>query len=215
MIPAPSAARSTSLDLLWNWHCLRQSEVGIGFRRQDLGDGRLRWKLRRWRQRSSFDLHFLIPVHTGAGGNEVTDDDVLLESEQLVPRATDCGVGQNTRRLLEARRRDERLGRETSLRDAEKERFRNRWYLLLLLGPVVGIPEGLLVDVLAFEELGLAALKHAHLLQHLPHDHANVLVVDLHALQAVNLLHFVEEILLNRARPLDAENVVRIHRTFS
>src|SRR5688500_7443444 len=33
-------------------------------------------------------------------------------------------------------------------------------------------------------------------------------------MQAVNLLHFVEQILLHRARTLDAENVVRIHRTF-
>ena len=46
------------------------------------------------------------------------------------------------------------------------------------------------------------------------HDHANVLVVDLHALQAIDLLHFVEQILLHRARSLDPQNVVRIDRTF-
>ena len=57
-------------------------------------------------------------------------------------------------------------------------------------------------------------LEDAHLLQHLPHDHADVLVVDLHALQAVDLLHFVQQILLHRARALDPQNVVRIHRTF-
>ena len=112
------------------------------------------------------------------------------------------------------RRRDERLRRETGLGDSEKQRLRRRRRFLLLLRLLVGVAEGLLVDVLALEELGLAGLEHAHLLQHLPDDHANVLVVDLHALQAVNLLHFVEQILLNRARSLDAENVVRIHRTF-
>ena len=45
------------------------------------------------------------------------------------------------------------------------------------------------------------------------HDHADVLVVDLHALQAVDLLHFVEQVLLHRARALDPQNVVRIDRT--
>src|SRR5205085_5649454 len=104
--------------------------------------------------------------------------------------------------------------RETGLGDSEEEWLRYCRYLLFLLGLVVRFPEGLLVDVLALEELRLSALEHAHLLKHLPNDHANVLVVDLHALQAVNLLHFVEQIFLNRARSLDAKNVVRIHRTF-
>ena len=64
-----------------------------------------------------------------------------------------------------------------------------------------------------FEELRLARLHDANLLQHLPDDHADVLVVDLHALQAVDLLHFVEQILLHRARSLDPQDVVRIDRT--
>ena len=85
---------------------------------------------------------------------------------------------------------------------------------LLLLRPLVLVAERLLVDVLALEELGLARIDHAHLLQHLAHDHADVLVVDLHALQAIDLLHFVQQVLLHRARPLDPQNVVRIDRTF-
>ena len=54
---------------------------------------------------------------------------------------------------------------------------------------------------------------HAHLLQHLAHDHADVLVVDLDALEAIDLLHLVEQILLHRARALDPQDVVRIHRS--
>src|ERR1700686_3842040 len=211
--PAQSAG-TISLDLLGNGNSLRQREVRLHIVRQYLGDGRLGRKLRRRRHWCSLDLHFLIPVHASAGRDEVTDDDVLLEAEQLVARATNRGVGKNARRLLEARGRDERLGRETGLGDTEEERLGNRRGLLVLLGLFVRFTAGLLADVLALEELRVSALEHAHLLKHLPHDHANVLVVDLHALQAVNLLHFVEQILLNRARSLDAENVVRIHRTF-
>jgi len=80
----------------------------------------------------------------------------------------------------------------TGLGDTEQQGLRNRRRLLVLLGLVVRFPEGLLVDVLALEELRVSTLEHAHFLEHLPDDHANVLVVDLHALQAVNLLHFVE-----------------------
>ena len=85
--------------------------------------------------------------------------------------------------------------------------------LLLLLRPLVLVAEDLAIHVLPFEELRLARLHDSNLLQHLLDDHADVLVVDLHALEAVNLLHFVEQILLHRARSLDPQNVVRIDRT--
>src|ERR1700716_994291 len=83
----PQPQRGTiSLNLLRHGHRFRQHEVRIRVARQDLGDCRLGWKLRRWWHWRSLDLHFLVPVHTCAGRDEVTDDDVLLESEQLVPR---------------------------------------------------------------------------------------------------------------------------------
>src|ERR1043166_3118103 len=71
-----------------------------------------------------------------------------------------------------------------------------------------------LAPVLAFEELGVARLDDFHLLQHLAHDHADVLVVDLYALQPVHLLHLVQQVFLHGARALDPQNVVRIHRPF-
>src|SRR5688572_12199478 len=67
--------------------------------------------------------------------------------------------------------------------------------------------------MLALEELGVPRLEHAHFLQHLAHDHPDVLVVDLHALEAVDLLDFVQQVLLNGARTTNLQNVVRIHRT--
>src|SRR5687768_5462451 len=117
--------------------------------RENLRDRRLRENLRLRRKRRALDVHFLIPVHTGSGRNEVTDDDVLLEAHELVPRTANRGVGQNTRRLLEARRRDERLRRETGLGDSEKQRLGHRRRFLLLLRPLVGVAEVLLVHVLA------------------------------------------------------------------
>src|SRR5213076_709674 len=151
-----STAHKSWLNLFGHRYGFRQSEVRLRVGRQDLGDRRLGRQLRRCLHRGSLDLHFLVAVHACTGRDEVTDDDVLLESEQLVPGAADGSVGQNTRRLLEARRRNERLSGQARLRDAKEQRFRNRRCLFLLLGPVVRIPETLLIDVLALEELGVA-----------------------------------------------------------
>src|SRR5437762_2425103 len=68
-----------------------------------------------------------------------------------------------------------------------------------------------LVDVLALEELGVARIHHLHFLEHLAHDHADVLVIDLHALEPVHLLHLVQEVLLHGPRALDPQDVVRVH----
>ena len=110
------------------------------------------------------------------------DDDVLLEPKQIVLRATNRRVRQNSRGLLERRRRDERLRRQARLGDAEQQRLGRRRRFLLLLRPIVDLAEDLLIDVLALEELRLARLEDANLLQHLPDDDPDVLVVDLHAL---------------------------------
>src|SRR5204863_29603 len=46
--------------------------------------------------------------------------------------------------------------------------------------------------------------------EHLPHDHLDVLVVDAHALQAVDLLHLVHQVLGERLLAEDGEDVVRV-----
>src|SRR5882762_6266277 len=79
--------------------------------------------------------------------------------------------------------------------------------------PVLRVGEGLLVHVLALQEHRVPGLDDLHLLQHLAHDHADVLVVDLHALEPVYLLHFVQEVLLHRPRALDPQNIVRVDRS--
>ena len=157
-------------------------------------------------------LDIRVPVHTGTGRNEVTDDDVFLETKQVITQTANGGIGEHARGLLERRRRHERLRGERRLGDAEQQRLGGGRLTLVALGLVVVFAEGAAIDVLTFEHGRLPRIDDAHLLQHLLHDHANVLVVDLHALQAVDLLHFVEQVLLHRARALDAQDVVRIHR---
>ena len=72
--------------------------------------------------------------------------------------------------------------------------------------------EAELVHDFAGQELGVAGIFDLHLAEHLVEDDLDVLVVDLHALRAVDVLHFVEQVVVERFFALDAEDVVRDER---
>ena len=66
-----------------------------------------------------------------------------------------------------------------------------------------------LVDLLALQQLGFACVVDLDLLQHLANDHLDVLVVDVDALQPIDLLDFVDQVGRQLLDALDGENVVR------
>ena len=51
-----------------------------------------------------------------------------------------------------------------------------------------------------------------HAAQHLAHDHFDVLVVDLHTLQAIHVLHFIGDVARQRLDTQQAQDVMRIGR---
>src|ERR1022692_4687372 len=73
--------------------------------------------------------------------------------------------------------------------------------------------EAELVDLLFQQERGIAHVFHFHPAHHLAHDHLNVLVADVDALQAVNLLDFVHQVGLQFLFAQHGQNVVRVQRT--
>ena len=64
-----------------------------------------------------------------------------------------------------------------------------------------------LVDNLLFQEASVARFVDFHLAHHLANDDFEVFVVNLHTLQTVNVLHFVDDILLYCRRAFDGQNV--------
>ena len=122
-----------------------------------------------------------------------------LRPREAVDLAVDRGFGEHLRRLLEGGRRDEALGRERRLGDAEQQRLGDRRLRRPSLeDALVLLLEAPLLDLLADQELGVADLLDADAAQHLPHDDLDVLVVDAHALEAVDLLDLVDQVLRER-----------------
>ena len=71
-------------------------------------------------------LEVAVAGKAAAGGNELADDDVLLQADEVVDLALDGGIGQHLRGLLEGRGRQEALRGERRLRDAHKDMLSRR-----------------------------------------------------------------------------------------
>ena len=69
------------------------------------------------------------------------------------------------------------------------------------------------VGTLAGQEAGVARLLHADAARHLAHDQLDVLVVDRHALVAVDLLDLFDEVQLRLADALDLHQLLRVEGT--
>ena len=128
----------------------------------------------------------------------------------MIDLAGDGRLGEHARRFLERRRRDERVGRERRLGDPEQQRPALRRTSARRDHALVLFEEPELVDLLVDEELGVADVLDLHPPHHLTRDDLDVLVVDVDALQPVDLLDFVDEVGLQRLLAEHVQDVVRI-----
>src|SRR5690606_7613299 len=145
----------------------------------------------------------------GAGRDQAADDDVLLEAAQGVAGASDGGLGEHAGGLLERRRRQERLGRQRGLGDAQQDRLEPGRDLAAGLQAGVLLQHALPLGLLAGQEAAVARVGDLDLAQHLADDHLDVLVVDLHALQAVDVLDLLDQVRGQRLDAQQAQDVVR------
>src|SRR3990172_8735224 len=140
--------------------------------------------------------------------DEFADDDVLLEAQQVVHGAGDGRLCEDAGRLLEGSGGQEAVRVERGLGHAQEHRLRRGG--LSALRQHLGVhrlkPEA--VHKLARQQHEVARGVDSHASQHLAKDHLNVLIVDRHALGAVDLLDLLHEVYLNGLRPLDAQDVL-------
>ena len=136
-----------------------------------------------------------------------------LEAAQRVGASVDRRVGEDAGGLLEGGRGQPRLGRERGLGDAHELRTtRGRLAALGDHAPVL-LLEPHAVHEVGGQQVGVTRLEHRDPAQHLPHDDLDVLVVDRHALRAVDRLHLVDQVLLGLADTEDAQDLLGVRRT--
>src|SRR5207253_6111553 len=142
--------------------------------------------------------------------DQPADDDVLLQPAQVVLQSPHRRFRQHAGRLLERGRRDERLRRERGLGDAEQYRLKSCGLLAVVLRAIVDVERARAVELLAELQRGLSGLLYLRLAQHLADDHLDVLVVDLHALQTVDVLNLAHQIVRERLDTLQPQDIVRV-----
>src|SRR5215213_1883727 len=152
-------------------------------------------------------------------GYELPDNDVLFQACKAVHLALDGSVGKDAGRLLERGCGEEAIGGEGGLGYTHKDRVVGGWAAFLLLDARVLGEHCKAVGDLLGEQLRVAWVVHDHLAQHLAYDDLDVLVVDVHALRAVDLLHLIHQVALGRGASAAVAEVVlqdrvRVDRTF-
>src|ERR1700686_2628208 len=154
----------------------------------------------------------LVVVEAGAGRDQLADDHVLLQTAQPVDLAGDRRLGQRPGRFLEGRRRQPARRVERGLDQAEQDGLRDR--RIAAFGEDLGVRFLVLPlrDDLARQQVSVAGGVDADLPHHLPDDYLDVLVVDVDALRAIDLLDLVDQVGLDRLATKDVEQLLRADR---
>jgi hypothetical protein len=94
----------------------------------------------------------------GTGRNEAADDDVFLETTQLVALAHDGSLGKNARRFLEGSGRNERIGRQRGLGNAQQHVSNVAGSLPSAIDAVIFAQELGTFHLFGLDELGITRL---------------------------------------------------------
>ena len=94
-----------------------------------------------------------------------------------------------------------------------KQRFTDRRLAVLVRNTAVLVLVAEAVDLFLEQEFGIADFLDLDPAKHLANDHLDVLIVDVHALQAIDFLDLVHEVVLQRLHSENTQNIVRVQRS--
>src|SRR5215468_789347 len=112
-----------------------------------------------------------------AGWNQATDNHVFLQPPQIIFTPVDGCFREHSRRFLERGRRDETIGGQRSLRNAEQDWFAERRFAILCQHAIILFLKHHFAHLAAWQESRVAGILNPHLSQHLPNDNLDVLIV--------------------------------------
>src|SRR5712692_2673794 len=157
------------------------------------------------RQQLSPALH-----ETGAGRDQLADDDVLFQAHQVVGLRFDSGFRQHAGGFLERGRRQEAVGIERGLGDTEQDGLGRCRFAAFSQDAGVGVRVHKAVYQVVGQHLGITRLVHLDATEHLANDDFDVLVVDIHTCVAIDSLHLFYDVHLNGLASLDAQDILWI-----
>src|SRR6267143_586991 len=157
-------------------------------------------------------LNAAVVLEARTSGDEPAHDDVFLEAAKIVHLAGDGRFGEDAGGLLETRCGDERISRERGLGDAKEERTARCGAAAIGDNAIVFLAEAELVHLLLKEERGITHVLDLDPAHHLARDRLDVLVVDVDALEAVNLLNGINQVRLRELFAEDGEQVMQVER---
>src|ERR1700674_1731751 len=157
-------------------------------------------------------LNTAVVLEARTGRDEAAHDDVFLEAAEIVHFAGDGRFGEDAGGLLESGGGDERVGRKRRLGDAQEKRTARCGAAAIGDHAIVFLAEAELVHLLFEDEGGLADVFDFDPAHHLARDGLDVLVVDVHTLETVNLLNGVDQVGLGELLAEDGEQVVQVER---
>lgn len=160
------------------------------------------------------DIQLAVTGHAGTSRNKFADDDIFLEAEERIFLAFDRCFGEDAGGFLEGSGGEEGVGRKSCLGGTEEQVFTDGSVFAFVVKTLVHRTECNDIDSLAWEPAGAARFGDLDLTQHLMNDDLDVFIVDLYALAAVNLLDFLDDIVLSRLYAEDIKDIVRVDVTF-
>ena len=155
----------------------------------------------------------LLPA--GPGRDQLTDDDVLLQTNQLVLPALDGRLCKHPGRFLEGCRGKPRISGQGGLGNPHEFGSPLGRLVALVDEAPVGVGEHPLVDLLAGEKLGVAWIADPDSAGHLSYYQFDVLVVNRHTLVPVDLLNLVHQVLLGLPHSLDLQQLLGVAWSFN
>mgnify|MGYP007047243789 CR=1 FL=1 len=145
---------------------------------------------------SDNQIHWTLIAYTGSGRNQLTDDNVLLQTNQVILFTLDCGIGQNLCGFLEGCGRQEGISfnRRLDIPSNTGLKVAGTWPLssALRLIFVISVRE---IWTPGFRCVSLPSSTN-NLAKHLTNHNLNVLVTDFNTLTLINLLDFLQNVVL-------------------
>ena len=127
--------------------------------------------------------------------------------------AHDSGLGQDTGCFLERCCRNEAVGRQGSFGNTQQHIFITCRLFAFSDGFLIGKHHIATLNLFASNKLCITSIHNVHTAQHLADDDFDVFIGNLHTLQAVNLLHLLNNVASQCFDTLQTQNVVWIYGT--